>query len=97
MQNALDVQTLHLDCGHDGNLTSECSKTLGLTNIVCAKKRGKGEATDHETVHPGPVPARRTHNSWASNFGELRRSTDGFFPQRLGQIALAVALILTVN
>jgi hypothetical protein len=40
--NALDVQTLHLDCGYDVNITTECYKTLGLTDIVCAKKRGKG-------------------------------------------------------
>jgi hypothetical protein len=41
MPNALDVQTLHLDCGYDGNITTECYKTLGLTDIVCAKKRAK--------------------------------------------------------
>ena len=36
-------------------------------------------------------------NSWISNFGQLRRNTDRFRAQRLGQIALAVALILTVK
>jgi transposase len=37
-------------------------------------------------------PVERT-NSWQSNFGQLRRDTDRFSPQRLGQIALAIALI----
>ena len=41
-------------------------------------------------------PVERT-NSWFSNFGQLRRNTDHFEAQRLGQIALAVALILTVK
>ena len=41
-------------------------------------------------------PVERT-NSWLSNFGQLRRNTDRFNPQRLGQIALAIALILTVK
>jgi transposase len=41
-------------------------------------------------------PVERT-NSWFSNFGQLRRNTDRFSRQRLGQVALAVALILTVK
>ena len=41
-------------------------------------------------------PAERT-NSWFSNFGQLRRNTDRFPAQRMGQIALAIALILTVK
>ena len=36
-------------------------------------------------------------NSWFSNFGQLRRNTDRFVHQRLAQIDLAVALILTVK
>lgn len=39
-------------------------------------------------------PVERT-NSWLSNFGQLRRNTDRYANQRLGQIALAIALILT--
>jgi len=38
--------------------------------------------------------ARRTHHSWLSNVGQHRRNTDRFTAQRLGQIALALALIL---
>ena len=41
-------------------------------------------------------PVERT-NSWFSNFGQLRRNTDRFSRQRLRQVALAVALILTVK
>ncbi len=41
-------------------------------------------------------PVKRT-NSWFSNFGQLRRNTDPFTKQRLGQVAPAVALILTVK
>ena len=41
-------------------------------------------------------PVERT-NSWFSNFGQLRRNTDRFTVQRLGQIAPAIALILTVK
>jgi hypothetical protein len=41
-------------------------------------------------------PVERT-NFWFSNFGQLRRNTNRFSMQRLGQVALAVALILTVK
>jgi hypothetical protein len=41
-------------------------------------------------------PVERT-NSWFSNFGQLRRNTDRLEAQCLGQIALAVVLILTVK
>lgn len=41
-------------------------------------------------------PVERT-NSWFSNFGQLRRNTDRHPKQRLGQVALAVTLILTIK
>ena len=39
----------------------------------------------------------RHRTSWLSNFGQLRRSTDRNTTARLGQFALAVALIITVK
>jgi hypothetical protein len=41
-------------------------------------------------------PVERT-NSWLSNFGQLRRNTDRYENHRLGQLALAIALILTIK
>jgi hypothetical protein len=41
-------------------------------------------------------PVERT-NSWLSNYGQLRRNTDRFVHQRLAQIDLTVALILTIT
>lgn len=93
----LDVETLHLDRGYDSNLTLERCHGLGLTDIVCAKKKRKGEPKVKKPLSLGMRwPVERT-NSWFSNFGQLRRNTDRHPEQRLGQIALAVALILTVK
>jgi transposase len=93
----LDIETLHLDRGYDSNLTTERCHGLGLTDIVCAKKKRKGEAKIKKPLTLGlRWPVERT-NSWFSNFGQLRRNTDRFSKQRLGQVALAVALILTVK
>ena len=94
-----DVQTLHLDRGYDSFLTTQRCQTLGLTDVVCAKKKRKGE-TKTKIKKPLTLglrwPVERT-NSWLSNFGQLRRNTDRFSTQRLGQIALAITLILTVK
>jgi transposase len=77
--------------------TTQRCQALGLTDVVCAKKRRKGEAKVKRPLTLGlRWPVERT-NSWLSNFGQLRRNTDRFSPQRLGQIALAITLILTVK
>ena len=93
----LDIETLHLDRGYDSFLTTARCHGLGLTDIVCAKKKRKGEAKIKKPLTLGlRWPVERT-NSWLSNFGQLRRNTDRFSRQRLGQVALAVTLILTVK
>jgi transposase len=93
----LDVQTLHLDRGYDSKLTLERCHGLGVADIVCAKKKAKGDTKKKKPLTLGlRWPVERT-NSWFSNFGQLRRNTDRFSTQRLGQVALAVALILTVK
>ena len=97
----LDVETLHLDRGYDSALTITRCAERGLTDVICAKKRRTGHTTattkTKTTLTLGMRwPVERT-NSWFTNFGQLRRNTDRYTPQRLGQLALAVALILTVK
>jgi transposase len=93
----LDVETLHLDRGYDSNVTLQRCTDLGLTDIVCAKRRPKGSPKVKKPLGLGMRwPVERT-NSWFSNFGQLRRNTDRHPTQRLGQVALAVALILTIK
>jgi len=120
-----DVQTLHLDKGYDSHLTIEHCHTLGVRDVVCAKRRkdapkvkkrrrrAEPKTTNPSTGEPtklakGTAQQKKPHtlglrwpvertNSWFSNFGQLRRNTDRLTTQRLGQIALAVTLILTVK
>ena len=72
---------------------------LGIDDLVAAKKRKPGNAWP---IKKKPVslgmrwPVERT-NSWMSNFGQLRRNTDRFIHHRPDQIALAVALVITVK
>jgi transposase len=92
-----DIATLHLDRGYDSTVTLARCAELGLTDIVCAKKNTTGKAKIKKSLSLGMRwPVERT-NSWFSNFGQLRRNTDRYQAQRLSQIALAVALILTIK
>ena len=96
-----DIETLHLDKGYDNSIVAGLCVDLAITDIVCAKRRKRGEPKPTKVVN-GPHtlglrwPVERT-NSWFSNFGQLRRNTDRFNDHRLDQINLAVALILTVK
>jgi transposase len=93
----VDVETLHLDRGYDnGVVRSECT-SRGLTDFVIAERRKTGTADKPRRVPLGMRwPVERT-NSWLSNFGQLRRSTDRFIAHRLAQMDLAIALILIVK
>jgi transposase len=93
----IDIETIHLDRGYDFDRVREDCRTRGLTDIVCAKRRQQGHAAKKISVPLGlRWPVERT-NSWLSNFGQLRRSTDRTSAQRLGQLALAITLIITVK
>ncbi len=92
-----EVETLHLDRGYDNARVVTACSARGLSDVVCAKKRPAGKGKQPVRVPLGMRwPVERT-NSWLSNFGQLRRNTDRFSAQRLGQFALAVALIIAVK
>ncbi len=92
-----DVETLHLDRGYDNNPVRVLVAEVGIADLVCARKRRRGEATEPKPVPLGMRwPVERT-NSWLSNYGQLRRNTDRSIIHRLAAIALAVALILTIK
>lgn len=92
-----EVGTLHLDRGYDNGVAAACCAEAGLSDVVCAKKRKPGQGATKKLLSLGlRWPVERT-NSWLSNYGQMRRNTDRFILQRLAQIALAVALILTIK
>ncbi len=94
-----DIETLHLDRGYDNSIVRALCVELGIDDLVAAKRRkpGKGKTVKKKSVSLGMRwPVERT-NSWMSNFGQLRRNTDRFIHHRLDQIALAVALVITVK
>ena len=86
------VEMLHLDRGYAGDPVRRVCESYGIHDVTRAPKRAPGTARGR----PKPVPPaqrwtiERT-NSWLSNFGQLRRSTDRNTKARLGQPAPAIA------
>ena len=91
---------LHLDKGYDASTVRATLDTFGLCETVIDKRRKPGDPKPKTTVvkagsHTMGLrwPVERT-NSWLSNFGQLRRSTDRRSGQREGQFCLAVLFII---
>jgi hypothetical protein len=93
----IEIGTLHLDRGYDNNrVVADCT-ARGVFDLVCPKRRPVGRGRVKRSVSLGlRWPVERT-NSWLSNFGQLRRNTDRFIDQRLAELALAVALVITIK
>ena len=92
-----DVETLHLDRGYDNNRISQLCATLGLTDVICARKRPRGQAAGTLPTPLGMHWTVERTNSWLSNYGQLRRNTDRRTHHRLAQLALAITLIITIK
>ena len=93
-----DVETLHLDRGYAGEPVLRTCHSYGIHDIVRSPKRPRGNTRRKPKAVPLGLrwTIERT-NSWLSNFGQLRRSTDRSTAARLGQLALAIALIIIVK
>jgi transposase len=93
-----DIETLHLDRGYDNNPVRQLCASLGITDVICARKRPRGQA--NHTKMPTPLGMRWTverTNSWLSNYGQLRRNTDRYPHHRQAQLQLAITLLLTAK
>lgn len=93
-----DVDTIHLDRAYDSQRIRRLCAEAGITDIICARKRPRGQANHTKT--PTPLGMRWTverTNSWLTNYGQLRRNTDRHPHHRLAQLALAIAFIITIK
>ena len=93
----IEIETLHMDRGYDYRFVRDDCTAMGIAHIDMPRKRrsGQGRRRNH-----APIGQRwtveRTH-SWLSNYGQLRRNTDRQPEHREAQLALAIALILTIK
>jgi transposase len=92
-----DAETLHLDRGYDNNVVRTAVADFGIDDLICARRRSPGTATNPKPVPLGMRwPIERT-NSWLSNFGQLRRNTDRRSIHRLAQLSLAIVILITAK
>jgi transposase len=93
-----EIDTIHLDRGYDFGFVREDCADRGITDIQIPKTRKRRQRRQAKKIIPLGLrwPVERT-NSWLTNFGQLRRSTDRGIDQRTAQLDLAIALILTVK
>lgn len=93
-----DVDTIHLDRAYDSQRIRRLCAKAGITDIICAKKRPRGQGNHTKTTTPLGMrwTVERT-NSWLTNYGQLRRNTDRNPHHRLAQLALAITFIITIK
>ena len=93
-----DIETLHLDRGYDSKTVRALCDAAGITDVICAKKKPRGQTGNTKT--PAPLGMRWTverTNSWLTNYGQLRRNTDRNTHHRHAQLNLAITLIITIK
>ena len=92
-----DIDTLHLDRGYWGARVDQAAATAGIDDISRPPKRKPGAGAKPAASPLGPRWTVERANSWLSSYGQLRRNTDREPRHRLAQLALAVALIITIK
>ena len=91
------IGTLHLDRGYDFPKTRTRLAALGITHITIQPCRPKGSGEPKPPVRFGLRWIVESTNSWLSNYGQLRRSTDRKTIHRHAHLCLATAIIITTR
>ena len=88
-----DIATLHLDRGYDSGVVRQRLLAAGVTdfNIQLRGTKAKGEK---QPVRLGLRWIVEATNSWWSNYGQLRRSTDRRSHHRHAALCLATAVLV---
>ena len=93
-----EIGTPHLDRGYDSTAVRKLCADKGIDDVDCPRRRPPARpARPPERAPLGKRWIVERTNSWLSNFGQLRRSTDRSTGQRLGQFALAITIIIAIK
>lgn len=88
-----DVETLHLDRGYDYPAVRDRLAALGLRD-VCIQRRGTNAPGSRQPMRLGLRWIVESTNSWLSNYGQLRRSTDRRKAHRHAALCLATTILI---
>ena len=93
-----EIDTLHLDRGYDSAAVRRLCADKGIPEVDCPRRRApQRPARPPQRSSLGKRWIVERTNSWLSNFGQLRRNTDRTTGQRLGQLALAITVIIAIK
>ena len=92
-----EVTTIYLDRGYDTGVTLDVCADMGIEVAVIAERRKQGTETKKVFEPLGQRWTVERTNSWFTDYGQMRRNTDRFIDQRLGQMALAIAMMIFVK
>ena len=90
-----EVGTLHLDRGYDYPKIRTMLTELGLTDVDIQKRGTKPPKGTPHRLTLGLRWIVEAANSWLSNHGQLRRSTDRRKPHRHAAMCLATVVLIT--
>jgi transposase len=97
----IEMEQAHLDRGYDAVWIRELFAESGIHAHIAHRARHlRGRKNGSRACHPIPLGRRwgvERANSWLSNFGQLRRSTDRHIIHREAALDLAVTFVLTIK
>jgi transposase len=89
-----EIETLHLDRGYDSNVTRERLAAAGVSDAVIQRRGTKVPGVKKQPVRLGLRWIVEATNSWWSNYGQLRRSTDRKSIHRHTALSLAATILM---
>jgi transposase len=93
-----EVATVHLDRGYDYASVRELLSESGIEAVIPMRRKiGRGARPATSRVSLGERWPVERANSWLTNFGLLRRTTDRKLVHRETALDLTVALMLTTK
>lgn len=89
-----EIDTLHLDRGYDSHVTRRRLAELGVHDAVIQRRGTKHAGAAKQRLTLGLRWIVESSNSWWSNYGQLRRSTDRKSIHRHTALSLATTILM---
>jgi transposase len=89
-----EIHTLHLDRGYDSGVTRQRLATAGIRDAVIQRRGTKTPDAAKQPLTLGLRWVVEASNSWWSNYGQLRRSTDRKNIHRHTALSLATVILM---